>query len=571
MANDYDDYGYEDDNRNESSGLSKRIIIVILIVIAIILIIYLLSSCGNKNIDNKKKNETGKFDYESALVEAGKTYFRNNIDETPVAPGECNVVELDKLIEKGLLNSSKFGNCNVTSTYVRMCVLENGTKQYTPWLTCTDKDSESEYTALTPGNLNDIVVDKTYTEFKFLPQELKADGNLGEVEELWKDEIKYKQYKTLGTTTYYRYRDLEYKWDVTSRQYYTRGGTVGSANEVTEYYTSSPADGFNNYDSKTTEAYKWYTTDSVKVYWTGSNGAPQYAMNGKNPSEYPYRDPEGVDYTMYRTRNITGTYAPKLYYVCSTSASSNIDIYQTKPCGEGTNANYTYEKEQIYSCAESNGSDSPRAMKVDSANAVCNKYSEWGNPTRTQCDTRNQLICQSLTITFYKWYKLEAGTTRSYYPSGSTTAGGEKVYYTEAPIKDAIKDTTTKATAYKWYRETKSRTDYYSAVAPSGYATATKTNDSRWSDWSGWSSNNPKTSDGRQRDIETKTKIRLQEIKSETNNNWINLADDYVTEERLISIFKEKGYDVKTLEDITNNGQIRYQLKMFVRNKKETR
>ena len=180
-------------------------------------------------------------------------------------------------------------------------------------------------------------------------------------------------------------------------------------------------------------------------------------------------------------------------------------------------------------------------MKVDSANAVCNKYSEWGNPTRTQCDTRNQLICQSLTITFYKWYKLEAGTTRSYYPSGSTTAGGEKVYYTEAPIKDAIKDTTTKATAYKWYRETKSRTDYYSAVAPSGYATATK------------------------------TKIRLQEIKSETNNNWINLADDYVTEERLISIFKEKGYDVKTLEDITNNGQIRYQLKMFVRNKKETR
>ena len=35
--------------------------------------------------------------------------------------------------------------------------------------------------------------------------------------------------------------------------------------------------------------------------------------------------------------------------------------------------------------------------------------------------------------------------------------------------------------------------------------------------------------------------------------------------------FKRQGYDVKTLEDITNNGQIRYQLKMFVRNKKETR
>jgi hypothetical protein len=207
-------------------------------------------------------------------------------------------------------------------------------------------------------------------------------------------------------------------------------------------------------------------------------------------------------------------------------------------------------------------------MQVNSANAVCNKYSAWSNPSRTQCDTKNAGLCKAVTVTFYKWYKLENSTERTYYPSGSTTAGGEKVYYTEAPVSGAIKDTSTKATAYKWYKETKSRTDGYSAVAPSGYSTATKTSESKWGDWSGWNSSNPKTSDGRERQIETRVKIRLQEIKAGTNDNWENLSNEYLTEEQVIKVFNEKGYEVKTLEDITNNGEIRYKLQMTVRNKK---
>ena len=405
-----------------------------------------------------------------------------------------------------------------------------------------------------------------------MAQKLIADGNLGEVEELWKDDIKYSSYKTLETNTYYRYKDLLYRWDVTSRRYYTKGGERGSANEVTEYYTSSPASGYNNYDNKTTEAYKWYTTSSVKSYWLGDNGAPRYAPVGGNPSEYPYRDPAGVDYSMYRTRNIVSTYAPTLYHICAPSASSTIVINQYKPCGQGTETTYTYEKGTFYSCADpTSGSDSVMALKVDSANAICNKYSEWSSPTSTQCDTSNAGLCQKVTMTYYKWYKLESGSERTYYPSGSTSASGEKVYYVEAPIKDAIKDTSTKATAYKWYKESKSRTDSYTAVAPSGYATATKSNESKWSDWSSWSTNNPQTSDGRQREIESKVKIKLQEIKSEVNDNWEDLSTDYLTEEEVIKKFVEKGYEVKTLRDVTNNGQIKYKLKMFVRNKKETK
>ena len=49
------------------------------------------------------------------------------------------------------------------------------------------------------------------------------------------------------------------------------------------------------------------------------------------------------------------------------------------------------------------------------------------------------------------------------------------------------------------------------------------------------------------------------------------MSDEYLSEEELINTFKTKGYDVKTLDDIYNNGEIRYQLRMFIRNKKESK
>ena len=62
--------------------------------------------------------------------------------------------------------------------------------------------------------------------------------------------------------------------------------------------------------------------------------------------------------------------------------------------------------------------------------------------------------------------------------------------------------------------------------------------------------------------------IKLQEIKGTTSTDWKDLSMEYVTKDQLINIFKNKGYNVSTLDDITNNGEIRYQTKMFVRNKK---
>ena len=39
-------------------------------------------------------------------------------------------------------------------------------------------------------------------------------------------------------------------------------------------------------------------------------------------------------------------------------------------------------------------------------------------------------------------------------------------------------------------------------------------------------------------------------------------------EDELINLFKTKNYDFNNLEDINNNGEIKYLLKMYIRNKK---
>ena len=37
----------------------------------------------------------------------------------------------------------------------------------------------------------------------------------------------------------------------------------------------------------------------------------------------------------------------------------------------------------------------------------------------------------------------------------------------------------------------------------------------------------------------------------------------------MITLFKNNNFNVNTLSDINNNGEIRYQVKMLLRNKKE--
>lgn len=568
MSNNYEDYGYEEETKR-SSGLGKKLLIVLLVVLAIILIILMVKGC-----DNTESGKKG-FDYEKVLLEAGKKYFENNRDEMPEFAGECKQVELDALVAKGLVDPSKFSKCNSATSYVRVCILENKTKQYTPWLVCTDKESDSEYKPLTEGTLSDVVADSTYVEFKFLPQVINTTGNLGKVETLWKDEITYSSYKTVSSTKYYRYRDETFKWDVKAKKYYTSTGDVTDNSKVKEYYVSSPKSGYDLKDSKTEEAYKWYVASGEKVYAVNDKGVKEYSpnpitktVNGKKVTYNNYDS--GKIVTMYRTRTKESTYVPYKYYACKTSADGTKVVFQyNTPCGQGSNKSYTYTKEIVYSCADpSNSSALVLENRVANSGVKCTKYSEWSGATTKAC-TGDIDVCQSVTVTFYNWYYLnEEGGTRKYYPSNATTAAGESVYYKDAPVKGAIKDTSTKATAYKWYKEYSYTTDYL-AVAPKNVISAKKASAGKWTEFTSWSTTNPKVSDGRNRVIETRTKIKLQQYLNSADAGWTDLSSEYISKEDMFTLFQSKNYDVKSLEDINNNGDIKYLVKMYVRNKKE--
>ncbi|NLC48599.1 MAG: hypothetical protein GX758_04495 [Tenericutes bacterium] len=561
MSNNYEDYGYEDTNgNNRGNGTVKKIIISIIIIIAIILLICLLKNWFGKE-GTKTPVIPTVFNYESNLLDAGKKFYENNPDLAPTAIGDCAQVDLQALIARGLVDPTKYATCNQNTTFVNVCKLENGTKQFTPWLSCTDKSSENEYGDYKEGTLADLVTDKSLVQFSFLPQKLKTSGNgLGKVEEIWKDDIKYSSYKTLATTTYYRYRDLLYIWNVDVKKYYTSKGEKNSASEVSEYYTVSPNPAYNLHDSQTTSAYKWFTSESEKIY-AMTNGAKTFsdkAING-----YPYND-GGVVVTKYFTRTILNTYNPTFYYQCALSKNATTAVNQTMPCGQGPNPQLVYQKTTFYSCVADSGSSI--LDNIVPQGTICKNYSDWEGPKDNSCGTVGEL-CDKMSVTFYNWYKLSGTVTKTYYPSGSSNAATEKVYYTKAPVTGAQKDDTTKTTAYKWYKATPGLSAY-SAVAPQ--EGATKTTTSSWGEWTDFKTTNPKVSDGRTRQIENKIKIKLQQITgTTTEESWEDLSANYVSEEEMIKIFKDKNYSVNSLLDISNHGDIRYKVKMMIRNKTE--
>ena len=564
MANNYDDYGYENDN---NSSTFKKILIVVMVIISILIIVFLLKSCGSGGKDNNGTN----FDYESALLNAGKSYFDNNKDEYPDQVGECNQVELQKLIDRGLIDKTKWDGCNTTATYLRVCMLSNGNKQYTPWISCPNKKSEEEYDVSKVGELKDIVTNESYVEFKFLPEVMKAeDANLGKEETYWKDEIPYQNYKTISSTTYYKYRDKLFKWDVTTKTYYTSKGDVNDAKKVNEYYTVAPNSNYKLYDNKTTEAYKWYTTDAVKEYALTSSGVK--AVSHVPIGEYKYKegikDGQGMLVDMYSIGTATSL-KPTKFNLCSieNKTDSKTVILTPYECGT-TDKKYKYDIGDMYACVKS-ASDSPIENEVKSATSKCYDWSDW-SPS-TSCDPAKD-NCRKDKIAVYYWYKLKEGGNKKYYPSNSSTASGEKVYYTSAPIEGAIKDTSTKATAYKWYKSSTKTTTEYSAVAPSGYASASRSTEYKWGNWStDWSATNPKVSDGRVREIQQKVKIKLREIVGADDGAWVALGNnnEYLTLDEMIELLKTNKYEVSSLDDIANHGSVRYQVKMYIRNKKE--
>ena len=324
MSDDYQDYNYEDDNIEKKAVLKKRILVGLLLVAAIIIIIVLLKSCttGGKT-DTSDENA---FNYEKVLLEAGKKYYEYNKHLMPASVGECSKVELTTLESLGLLDVTKFEKCDNEDTYVQVCKLENNSYQWTPWLSCEDKNSDLEYEEENEGTISDLVTDESLVRFMFLPQVLKESAeNLGEIEELWKSEIKYTAYKTLSTTKYYSYKDQMWIWNTVTKTYYTSGGNKTNANDVKEYYPTTPNSKYNLSDSKTT-AYKWYTlevTGQTKEYFM-KDGVKGWAMTA--PDGYPYKGTgtnESKQVSVYASRSIVSNKDSLYYYRCKINSSSS--------------------------------------------------------------------------------------------------------------------------------------------------------------------------------------------------------------------------------------------------------
>lgn len=541
------DYEYED---IESKGKKNKIIKIILCIILVLFVaFFVIKSCSNServiNVDvtNNEKN----------LLSAGKKYFKSNFDEVPSAVGSCKEVTLNDLIIAGKLKKDNFTNCHGTKTKVKLCILENKKEQYTPILMCDE--ITTEFTEWQEGKPSDVVKDMTDVRFTFLGSVLDKENTKisNDEEEYWQGDVPYQTYKTKNVTTYYKTRDKYYIWNINKKNYYPNGSSTASG--TNKYYISSPSSEFTYKDSAGV-AYKYYKNGS-KIYWNGGS----YKMTSPGDG-YIYKD-RGVNVTTYRTRTWTKTgeiIKPTTIYICENSAGAT-KILRT-PCSADTSG-YTKQNDSYLSC----DGKTKTSLKycgcvsgtVNVSRNECGNYSNWSSyDTKPKCNASD--TCEVLTRSTYKWYKY----TRVYSPTGSSSARGTNVYYTAAPGAGYVKDALTGTTAYKWYRLIKVGTkETLSKVAPESLATYAGT---KWGEWSTYSTTKPVSS--LTTEVKQKNKLAVNKIDSK-NANWMELSDKYVKEEELIELFNKKKIQVKSLEDIIlKNGEAKYEVKMYYRNRK---
>lgn len=556
---------YEEERKDEdpdrSDFIKKLIIGLGIIILIIIIILLLLRSCTNSN-----NNENQKINLEDTLLQAAKSYYKDLDGELPTTKATCGKVTSNVLQTLEYIGSD-FDECDKENTYVKVCLLESGKYQYIPVLSC--ESTKTNFEDFKDGNETNLIEDKTDVEFLFKASYIdSASAKYGKVEELWKDEITYKNYKTLATTNYYRYRDKEYKWILQKRYYYPNDVTTSS--DVTTYYVDYPA---NNYINKTgqTTAYRYYTLTN-KVY--APNGYDGYATTA--PAGYPYYDEnESIAYVYYKTREWVeqgkpNKIAPTKMYICTNPNVPGNEFYSYDECS--TNANvkynegYTVTKKVIYTCdagvtttSQSSSCYSCLKGSLNSTSTSCGYYTEFGKATSTPCDTKKKDICQTETYVMKRWYK----ATITYY--GNTSPTGQVPYYKKAPVAGAIKDESTGKTVYKWYKLVESgSTQTYSAVAPT--EDAVKTADYQWGNWSKYSKTAPEKIKG-SREIETKVKVKLQQLLDNGSSSKIEISSEYLTEDELIKKLQAKGFKVYTLSDVYLNGEINLDIKLRYRNR----
>lgn len=450
-------YGSYEENERKNP-LLKILLILILIVVFFIVIFCVLKGCSTKSNEN-------------VLLDAGKNYFKDS-DKLPEAVGECSTVTLNFLIkENKIKNSSNFDSCDIDATLVKVCKLKSGNYHYTPFLTCGTKE-DTVFGNYEIGVETDLQTDKSDVRFKFLPEVFTSS----------------------------------------EKQYYPNNKT--NIDEVNELYVTIPATDYSYKSKAINNAAKWYKETTGTDYW--NNGA----YSSTAPEGYPNKGKEGTAVTKisltapataeYRTINQVTVYrsrkssTPTIFRWVCISRTLQGDYISSIPCSYNTNT-YTEVKSIDYTCD---------GATVVSKDATC-PSSEWSSWSTDACVKSSTLECESKTGYSYTdktWQWYVKGTYRSYYPSGSATALGEKTYYLQAPANGYVKDTSTVTTAYKFYKLVK-------------------------------------TDNGK-------------------DGEWVKLTDEYLELEEMLETFRKSDIEVDNLKDINNNKEIRYSVQLEYANRK---
>lgn len=458
---------YNDERQTIPWG--RMIVIAISLLAIFIVILLLLKSCNGDRTPN----------LENDLLNAGKKYYAEKTSLLPNSAGECRTVILSELLRNKLLDSYDYKTCNGEKTYVKVCKLESGREQYIPILSCEKQNTT--FNVWNEGTESDIIKDSTDVRFTFLGEEFKS---------------------STGTT----------------KAYYPNNAS--NPNGVNSYYTSIPSKGYTEKDSKTDAAYKWYTEKTTKVYWNNgeySSTQPKgYTTKGNSktvtkttttkPSTASYRTIK--ENTLYRTGKVAYPFKyecvdPNLSRYNGTTKKFENTLISTTKCEERNSDTFKNTANVFYTCD---------GVNQVSKGSECSKFTDW---TTTKCESNSKtgVVCEKKTGYTYtdkvwQWYK--ETSVKSYYPSGKTTADKENTYYVTSPVKGAIKDTSTKATAYKFYKNVE---------GTSG------------------------------------------------SEEWVTITNGYVSETELVQAFSELGYKVNSLKDIIDNENLRYQVKLEYRNR----
>lgn len=235
--------------KEELVSLEKKKKILIIIVIVIIVLVIGAISIFVINSLNKKEE----FDLETDFFQVAMTYYENSSESLPDEVGECTILTLETLLAKSKIDSpEEYDVCNKYNTYVKSCKLESGEYHYVPVFSCNGINSESQYSEWQDGIEKDITSED---DVRFLFQGYyRKQNEQVEVLEGWKDEVELTGYDILSSVTYYRYRNMEWRWQEIKQEYYTNN----DSDSALAYYTISPDAEYLNSDSETT-VYKWYT------------------------------------------------------------------------------------------------------------------------------------------------------------------------------------------------------------------------------------------------------------------------------------------------------------------------